>query len=640
MVMAIICRVGRKAWTSRLLIGTIYLLLSLGALAMLYPFALMLSGSTKSAVDVAESRVIPRFWINDQALYAKAVECFFNESLEMMNIVFGTDATAFQHATPPPNPNEKLVGEWQSFLRESNLPSYYYTASAIYAPVSRGVMPRRLRDFKAKLVKEFNGEISLLNARLGTEFVNWNAFYVLPEDYLQRRNKPENSPFDRAFRAFKESLPVSERYYFSPEGFFKTSFLKTQYGKEIEGYNKQHGTHYKSWDEVHLDRRLPSAPGRTAKEREDWEEFVRSILNLLWVRADADAAPSYREFLKAKYRSIASLNRLYKTNYSSFAEIPLIEEPPSEGLALSDWDAFIQGWKDPDTHKEYKLPATRLRIHSLDFLFRDYLEKKYGTIAAANKALGTSFKSWMDILPPQREAFYAYFKSHRQELKKEFTFRNFITVFEYMLLHGRGIRNTAIYCALAICCALIVNPLAAYALSRYRPPNTYKVLLFLMLTMAFPPMVTQIPVFLMLREFHLLNTFYALILPGLANGYSIFLLKGFFDSLPKELYESADLDGAGEFRIFWQLTMALSTPILAVIALNAFTHAYSNFMMALLICQDEKMWTLMPWLYQLGQRSGEGVVFASLIVAAVPTFLVFAFCQNVIMRGIVVPVEK
>jgi len=209
-----------------------------------------------------------------------------------------------------------------------------------------------------------------------------------------------------------------------------------------------------------------------------------------------------------------------------------------------------------------------------------------------------------------------------------------------MLLHGRGIRNTAIYCALAICCALIVNPLAAYALSRYRPPNTYKVLLFLMLTMAFPPMVTQIPVFLMLREFHLLNTFYALILPGLANGYSIFLLKGFFDSLPKELYESADLDGAGEFRIFWQLTMALSTPILAVIALNAFTHAYSNFMMALLICQDEKMWTLMPWLYQLGQRSGEGVVFASLIVAAVPTFLVFAFCQNVIMRGIVVPVEK
>jgi multiple sugar transport system permease protein len=144
----------------------------------------------------------------------------------------------------------------------------------------------------------------------------------------------------------------------------------------------------------------------------------------------------------------------------------------------------------------------------------------------------------------------------------------------------------------------------------------------------------------MLREFGLLNTFGALVLPSLANGYSIFLLKGFFDSQPRELYESAALDGAGEVRIFWQITMALSKPILAVIALNAFTMAYSNFMMALLICQDQQMWTLMVWMYQLQQFSGTGVVFASLLIAAIPTFLVFALCQKVIMRGIVVPVEK
>jgi multiple sugar transport system permease protein len=161
-----------------------------------------------------------------------------------------------------------------------------------------------------------------------------------------------------------------------------------------------------------------------------------------------------------------------------------------------------------------------------------------------------------------------------------------------------------------------------------------------MLTMAFPPMVTSIPSFLMLREFSLLNTFAALILPTAANGYSIFLLKGFFDSLPKELYESAELDGAGEIRIFWQITMSLSKPILAVIALNTFNAAYANFMMALLICQDKKMWTLMPWLYQLQQQSCEGIVFSSLLIAAIPTFIIFILCQNVIMRGIVVPVEK
>ena len=218
--------------------------------------------------------------------------------------------------------------------------------------------------------------------------------------------------------------------------------------------------------------------------------------------------------------------------------------------------------------------------------------------------------------------------------------RNYLSVFEHMALQGRALFNTVVYCLLAILSALIVNPLAAYALSRYRLSATYKVLLFLMLTMSFPPIVTQIPTFLMLREFKLLNTFWALILPGLAHGYSIFLLKGFFDSLPRELYESAELDGAGELRIFWGITMNLSQPILAVIALNAFTQAYSNFMYALLICQDEKMWTIMPFLYQLQNQSGTGIIYASLIIAAIPTLIVFSFCQNIIMRGIVVPVEK
>ena len=158
--------------------------------------------------------------------------------------------------------------------------------------------------------------------------------------------------------------------------------------------------------------------------------------------------------------------------------------------------------------------------------------------------------------------------------------------------------------------------------------------------MAFPPMVTQIPAFLMLRDLGLLNTFAALLLPGLAHGYSIFLLKGFFDSLPRELYESAEIDGAGEWRMFWTLTMSLSKPILAVIALHAFTAAYTNFMFAMLTCQDERMWTLMVWLYKLQNESGDAVINASLVLAALPTLLVFLLAQRFILRGIVVPVEK
>jgi multiple sugar transport system permease protein len=301
---------------------------------------------------------------------------------------------------------------------------------------------------------------------------------------------------------------------------------------------------------------------------------------------------------------------------------------------------MIEGWVDAKSGDRLIIPIQAVRFNAVDFDFADYLIKEYGSIEKVNAALGTSFDSREDIRTPQQQWHYRMFLTQTGHFKWEFLIRNYVTVMNYIVLHGRGVFNTVVYCALAILSALIVNPMAAYAMSRYKMPSTYKVLLFLMLTMAFPPMVTQIPNFLMLRELGLLNTFAALILPSLANGYSIFLLKGFFDSLPKELYESASLDGANEWVMFWQITMNLSKPILAVIALQAFNMAYANFMFALLTCQDSKMWTLMVWLYQLQTNSTQGVVFASLMIAAVPTFMVFVFAQNIIMRGIVVPVEK
>ena len=638
--MAIISQVGRRSLKVRALIFVIYAGLIVGAVSMLYPFALMIAGSTKSAVDTADAHVIPPYLIERTALYQKHVEALFNESFEMMKVAYGSDAISFLTLPEPESVNPKPAAAWEEFCRSRELPFYAYMIGETHAPRSRGVLPYRLRVFKRQMIERFAGSIEQLNREMGTEFINWNAFYFQPEEYLLRRNKPGTQPIDFTFREFKAKQPLSVRYYFSAEGFYQSVFLQSQYGKDIADYNRDHGTSYASWDDIHLDRRLPQGSGRTDQERADWELFVRTLLNLFWIRADAGATPAYQAFLRAKYRTIAALNRNYGTSYASFDNVPLIDEPPTEGLLVSDWDAFLLGWKDPDTREMHQLSVDHIRVHSVDFMFRDHLQKKYASVADMNSALRASYADWMDILPPQQDLHHLDFLKRTSQQRWEFTARNFITVIDYVVLHGRGLLNTVIYCSLAILAALIVNPIAAYALSRYKPPSSYKVLLFLMLTMAFPPMVTQIPIFLMLREFRLLNTFWALILPGLANGYSIFLLKGFFDSLPRELYESAQLDGASEWTMFWSFTMSLSKPILAVIALNAFTHAYANFMMALLICQDEKMWTLMPWLYQLQQRSGQGVIFASLLIAAIPTLLVFALCQNVIIRGIVVPVEK
>ena len=225
-------------------------------------------------------------------------------------------------------------------------------------------------------------------------------------------------------------------------------------------------------------------------------------------------------------------------------------------------------------------------------------------------------------------------------MRTQFSFSNYVTVWEELALEGRALYNTVIYCILAIVAALLINPLAAYGLSRFQLRGTYKILLLLMATVAFPPMVTLIPQFILLRNLNLMNTMFALVLPLMANGYLIFLLKGFFDSLPQELFEAAKIDGASETRMFFQFAMALSKPILAVLALQTFTAAYASFMYPLLVAPDQDMWLIAVWLYQFQQRASTPAVYASVMIASIPTLVIFLFVQRTIMRGIVVPTEK
>ncbi len=653
--MGIISEIGRKNIKVKLLIWSISLSLIIGAITMIYPFALMISGSSKSSVDVSENKLIPSFLTNDKIMYQKSVEAIFNEESSVFQSAYDIQNGDFKQLELPDEKdiNHTLVNDWNQFVKERNYKQYYYGLAFIAVKNSKNTVPINLRRFKNLLNKRFGGSLSELNDAMQMELVSWNVLTVKPAMYLASWNMPNtDAELYNTYYKFKEKFfdgsqrkqSLVNRYFINPEGYFKTIYLRAQYTQKIENYNARHKTEYKSWNEVKLTRNYPADPQKyTDLQRADWEDFVRTLLNRFWIKVKPASLPAYHAFLKAKYdNEITELNRLYGSKYKSFDEIKLVtqlKEFPFFGARLSDWDQFIQGWND-EKGIIYKASIKHLEITGAIYDFRDYLKNKYKTIAAANKLLKTRYSDWSDIRSQQQAAHYLWIKENSAALRWEFIKRNFLSVFSYIILHGYAIWNTFVYCFIAVLCALVVNPLAAYALSRFNPPSTYKLLLFLMITMAFPPMVTQIPIFLMLREFNLLNTYAALILPALANGYSIFLLKGFFDSLPKELYESAQIDGASEVRIFLQITMCLSKPILAVIGLQTFQLAYSNFMMALLYCQDEKMWTLMPWLYQLQGNSCPGVIFASLIIAAIPTFLVFVFCQNIIMRGIVVPVEK
>lgn len=634
--MAIISRIGRKSFRVRLLLGVITGVLLLGAVSMVYPFLLMISGSTKSAVDVKDFDIWPRFLHDDELLYRKHIEGLYNESLSTAKISTGSDSYSFETFPLPEEKPAELLNAWKTFLEEEDIGPDYFLLGYLYTPVSK-TLPRNLRAFKREMIRRFDGDIVEFNQDTGAEFVGWNAFFVLPRRRYLRRETELTDRLSVLYNEFKMGRPYGERVYFSIPGFYRNQFLKNQYTREIAAYNESHGTDYPDYASIRLSRTLPEG---SETVQADWLEFTRSTLGLLWITIDPSATTDYRHFLEAKYGNIETVNRNYQAGYGGFADIQIPDKLPQTGLPTSDWAAFLQGWDDPDTGVLHEVQARHLRLDTLDFRFQDFLAARYGDLAGINNALGTAYASPEEIEIPQEAMHWEFFLAERTHLKSEFILRNYRAVIDYMVLHGRGIVNTVIYCILAIIAALTVNPLAAYAMSRYKLPSSYTLLLIMLLTMAFPPMVTQIPVFLMLRDFNLLNTFAALILPGLAHGYSIFLLKGFFDALPKELYESADIDGANEWVMFWNITMTLSKPILAVIALQAFNLAYSNFMFALLICQDESMWTLMVWLYQLQQRSGPAVVYASLIIASVPTFVIFLFCQNIIMRGIVVPVEK
>jgi multiple sugar transport system permease protein len=640
--MSIISTIGRRHWSVRLLIGSIYAALTLGGITMLYPFGLMIAGSTKSGVDQAEQNLIPRFLIDNSALWRKVVEAQVNETFSIAKVTYNTEYASWEKIVEPADGgNAELAHEWETFCTETKLPIYMYEIGEVRTPRSKGVVPRHLREFKQRMYLRFKGDIAKCDSETGSRFEAWNAFYYIPQTMIYRRNYLNSRPLDIEYQKFKSELPIAERHYFSIDKIYRRLFLKGRYTHEISAYNKAHDTNYANWSEIPFARDSSQLTDLGKREQKDWEDFVRKIVSLYWIHVDPESS-SYSKYLKAKYHNdIELLNKRYGTAYSSWGNITMPSEPPPGG-ALGDWADFIEGWKDPLDGAVYTPPIETLSIYSVDNLFRDWLQKKYGTVDAFKNATHASYSisAWKDVTLPQEDLKYLTFLKEISKHRREFATRNFTSVFTAVIKNGRAVFNTVVYCLLAILAALTVNPLAAYALSRYKPPSQYKILTLLMLTMAFPPMVGMIPMFLMIRDLHLLNTFPALVLPTLANGYSIFLLKGFFDSLPQELYESAELDGAGEVRIFLQITMSLSKPILAVIALNTFRAAYGNFMMALLICQDDKMWTLMPWLFQLQQRSGQGIVFASLLIAAIPTFLVFALCQNVIMRGIVVPVEK
>jgi multiple sugar transport system permease protein len=671
--MPIISKIGSKTFKFRCVYALIFIVLILGAITMIYPFSLMLSGSFKSEADSLSITPYPEFWFDDNVLFQKYVESKYNVSMSDMTGAWRRQIRSWRKIEPVRPQDSQLLKDFLAWRGSFEMPLGWY---ALGHSNGGRMLPSNARQFRKLMIKKFDGDIDAYARETGAYAKNWGAVAPLNDmSGYSRRYRPPMRGVQILFREFKASRPAEERILFNLDGIFWWIYLAPKYTQDIREYNRQHGTDYSNYEEIFL---TPHAPAG-GLARKDWEEFVRKEISLNFIRLDKNLADRYRKWLAEQYETIAALNTRYQSHYQAFNEVEFPHTVPENVNAMVDMERFMG---DPAA-----CPVEGIEVYGPRQAFENYVAEKRNVSVATVVPLAL----------PIAEADYHDAMADTNALRWEFSTRNYKHVLDHLLIHGRGVINTIIFCSLAIMASLVVNPLAAYALSRYQPPSTYKILLFCMATMAFPGEVTMIPGFLLLKTFplwrliggavaflilfwmsgkfrpkwseswrvtsstgcalvlgfwavptyvmgqpnvSLLNTFAALVLPGMANGYFIFLLKGFFDSLPKELYEAADIDGASEWSKFWTITMSLSKPILAVIALEAFTSAYSAFMMALIIIPDQNMWTLMVWIFQLQMQSSQSVVYASLVIAAIPTFIVFVFCQNIIIRGIIVPVEK
>lgn len=392
---------------------------------------------------------------------------------------------------------------------------------------------------------------------------------------------------------------------------------------------------------------------------------VTSRLNLAW-----------QDFLRNKYKSLDAVNHAYGEISGDFKTISpppeKLDDPawtPKPGQKWDDWMEFKNGlpvefripitarllwqdyWRTKVKNQFAEIPesvrgdaktineidtAPVLGASSTEF-DADFL--KNGVPPVIQKAGFLENKWGSKNLPIYAEEQYEV-KTDGGRIKDEFAARNYHYIFDMVAVNGHALINTIIFCLLTIGIQLTVNPLAAYALSRYPMKATARILVFLLATMAFPAEVTMIPAFLLLKDLGLLNTFAALVLPTAASGYMIFLLKGFFDSLPQEIFDSGQIDGAPEWKMMLKLAFPLSKPVFGYLALLAFMGAYGAFLYAFLVAQDRRIWTLMVYIYQLQQTAPKPVIMAATTIAAVPTLIVFLMAQKVIMRGIVLPGER
>jgi alpha-1,4-digalacturonate transport system permease protein len=183
---------------------------------------------------------------------------------------------------------------------------------------------------------------------------------------------------------------------------------------------------------------------------------------------------------------------------------------------------------------------------------------------------------------------------------------------------------------------LIINSMAAFALSIYEFPGRKAAMLAVIGTLMIPITVILVPVYLVVTSLGLVNSLWAVILPGAATPTGVFLLRQYMLTLPKDLIEAARMDKASEWQIYWRIVLPLSAPALAVLAIFSVMWRWNDFLWPLAVLTKSESYTL-----QIGLNAFQGelqvqwhYLLAMTVVTLLPVAVVFAFLQRFIAGGI------
>jgi multiple sugar transport system permease protein len=273
-----------------------------------------------------------------------------------------------------------------------------------------------------------------------------------------------------------------------------------------------------------------------------------------------------------------------------------------------------------------KQTSTRSRLISGNVII--YIILVLGVIVS----LFPYFLALLTSLKPANQLF----SSSAWSLPQPVTLQNYIDVVtQYNFL--TYIWHTLIFAVIVTIGQLIFSTFAAYAFARMEFPGRDQIFWLYLATLMVPTIVTLIPLFILMRTFGLVNTWGGLVIPYvLGTPFGIFLVRQFFLSIPRDLENSARIDGAGTLQIIFLIILPLSRPIMATLATLTFVQAWNNFLWPLIITDSDSLRVITVGLSVFqGQFSSQwNLMMAATFIALAPLLILFFLFQKQLVRSV------